>query len=80
MRHESLSVVIAIAPERRRAGTSGREGYQSPRPHKLTPEQCTAIRCATAGGRSLRRLAAEYDVSYETIRAVLSERDRKIAA
>jgi hypothetical protein len=67
------TVVIATAPERSPAGVSGREGYQRPRPHKLTTEQLDAIRSEANSGRSLRNLAAAHGVSHETIRAVLRE-------
>jgi DNA-binding NarL/FixJ family response regulator len=40
------------------------------RPRKLTPEQEATIR-DLAATKSLRALAAEYDVSHETIRAVV---------
>ncbi len=43
------------------------------RPRKLTPGQEAALR-ALAGTKSLRVLAAEFGVSYETVRAVLRER------
>lgn len=70
MRQDSATVAIAIAPERRRAGLSGREARQMPRPRKLTPEQEDAIRAAAAD-RPLRELADKYGVSHETIRTVL---------
>ncbi|CAA9568301.1 MAG: hypothetical protein AVDCRST_MAG49-3313 [uncultured Thermomicrobiales bacterium] len=43
------------------------------RPGKLTPAQQATIR-ALAGTRSLRSLAADFGVSHETVRAVLSRR------
>jgi hypothetical protein len=60
-----------MPPARRRVGRSRRDAYQAPRRRKLSPEQRAAIR-AQAGNRSLRELAAEFGVSHETVRAVLS--------
>jgi hypothetical protein len=42
----------------------------SSRRRKLAPEQEAAIR-ASAGDRNLRSLAAEFDVSHETVRVIL---------
>ena len=67
------TVVIATAPERQPSGKSGREGYQRPRPRKLTAEEQTAVRGAARRGCSLRTLARAYRVSHETIRAVLCQ-------
>jgi hypothetical protein len=63
-------VVIAEAPPRRVGGRSGRAPYHPPRPRKLSPEQEAAIH-ANAGNRTLRELAAEFEVSHETVRAIL---------
>jgi hypothetical protein len=68
------TVVIAAAPERSPAGVSGREGYQRPRPRKLTNMERDAVRLEADKGRALRSLAAEFGVSHETIRAVLRDR------
>jgi hypothetical protein len=68
------TVVIAKAPERSPVGKSGREGYQQPRPRKLTIEDREALRSAATTGRSLRSLAGAFGVSHETIRAVLLDR------
>ena len=65
------TVVIATAPDRRPTGQSGREGYQHPRPRKLTVEEREAVRLETIARCSLRNLAAAYGVSHETIRAAL---------
>jgi CRISPR/Cas system-associated protein Csx1 len=62
-----------MAPERRLAEVSRREGYQRPRPHKHTVEERDAIRSEANSWRSLRNLAAAYGVSHETIRSVLRE-------
>ena len=67
------TVVIAAAPERSPAAVSGREGYQRPRPHKLTIEERDAVHMEANSGCSLRTLAAAFGVSHETIRAVLRE-------
>jgi hypothetical protein len=72
---DAASVVIAEAPERNPAGKSGREGYQQPRARKLGEAERTAIRQAVTEGRSLRRLAAEYGVSHETIRVSASQQE-----
>jgi DNA-binding NarL/FixJ family response regulator len=65
------TVVIAAAPERRLAGVSGREGYQRPRPRKLTIRERNAVRLEADKGRSLRSLAADFGVSHETVRSVI---------
>jgi len=70
IRHDA-SVIIAMAPERHPAGTSGREGYQRPRARKLSAEERMAIRAEAQTGRSLRSLATGYGVSHESVRAVL---------
>src|SRR5688572_24331114 len=62
--------MIAAPPPRRVAGHSRRAVYQSPRSRKLTVDQEAAIR-ALAATRSLRSLAADFDVSHEAIRQVL---------
>ena len=67
------TVVIATAPERQSTGKLRREGYQLPRPRKLTIEERDAVRLDANSGRSLRNLAAAYGVSHETIRSVLRE-------
>lgn len=74
MRHDTGSIVIALAPERRAVGASGREACRVSRPCKLTAEQETELRRA-APGRSLRALAADFGVSHETVRTVLRGRD-----
>ena len=66
-------MVIVTAPDRRTVGVSGRESYQRPRPRKLTVEDRDAIRSEADSGRSLRSLAGAFDVSHETIRAVLRD-------
>ena len=68
------TVVIATAPDRRTVGVSGREGYQRPRPRKLTILERDAIRSEATSGRSLRSLAGAFGVSHETIRFVLRDR------
>lgn len=78
MRHNGTSVVIADAPERRRAGESGRESYQTPRPRKLTSEQEDELR-RIAHGRSLRELSAHFGVSHETIRKALNDGARALS-
>lgn len=71
MRHASPGVVvIADAPPRWAAGRSERAEYQVPRRRKLSAEQEAGIRI-DAGNRTLRKLATEFGVSHETIRAVL---------
>lgn len=72
MRHDTEPIIIALPPERRAVGKSGRESYQAPRPCKLTEEQEAELR-RMALGRSLRALAAEFGVSHETIRTMPRE-------
>jgi DNA-binding NarL/FixJ family response regulator len=66
------ALVIAPPATVRPTSAAPRERYHEPRSRKLTPTQCDAIRAA-AGGRSLRSLASEFNVSHETIRAALRE-------
>ena len=73
------AVVIAEAPPRRVSGRAKRAPYCGPRRHKLSPVQEAAIR-ANAGNRTLRELAAEFGVGYETIHAVLPGRGAARAA
>jgi Mor family transcriptional regulator len=75
-------VVIAASPERNPVGVSGREGYQRPRPRKLTVEERGTIRSDANSGRSLRSLAGAFSVSHETIRTVLRDRssDTRVVA
>ena len=67
-------VVVGWPPARRVVGASGRAPYLRRPPGRLTDEERRAIR-AGAASRSLRDLAAEFDVSHETVRAVLREPD-----
>ena len=67
------AVIIADPPERKKAGKSGRSTYQQPRRSRLSPEQIEAIH--RSPNRPLRELAAEYEVSHETIRAVRQSHD-----
>jgi hypothetical protein len=60
---------------RSKCGASARPRYRT-RTQKLTTDQDTTIR-ALAGTKSLRTLAADFDVSHETIRAVIRERHVK---
>ena len=61
---------IAPVPPRRMSGKFERASYQSPRQRKLTPDQEALIR-VEYGNRTLRELAAAFEVSHETIRTVL---------
>ena len=67
------ALLIANWPPLRVAGRSKRATYRSPRRRKLSAEQVEAIR-AEAGNRTLRELAAEFEVSHETIRKALRSR------
>lgn len=58
--------VIPLLPASRRAS----ERYVQ-RPTTIPPEQWTALQARHAAGVSLRELAREYGVSYETIRAIV---------
>jgi hypothetical protein len=62
--------LIAALPPLRVVGRSKRATYRSPRQRKLSADQVEAIR-AEAGNSTLRQLAAEFEVSHETIRTVL---------
>jgi len=64
------AMAFAKLPQRRPAGRSRRDAYHAPRARKLSPDQEAAVR-ADAGRRSLRELAAAFEVSDETVRAVL---------
>jgi len=64
------ALLIAVRPPFRVAGRSKRATYRSPRQRKLSPEQVERIR-AEAGNRTLRELAAEFEVSHETVRVAL---------
>lgn len=68
---------IADVPERRAVGRSRRAAPYEARPRKLSPARASELR-RVAAGRSLRDLAAEFEVSHETVRAVLRERDLAI--
>lgn len=63
-------VRTADPPERLSVGASGRAAYCRSRPRKLSPEQEAAI-VAQAGTRSLRDLAADYDISPELVRLIV---------
>jgi hypothetical protein len=67
------ALVIAIRPPLRVGGRSKRATYRSPRQRKLSAEQVEAIQ-ADAGNRTLRELAAEFGVSHETVRSIISDR------
>ena len=60
-----------LRPVRRRTPCGSGARY-SERSRRLPPEQESAIRALGATG-SLRSLAAEFGVGYETVRAVLNE-------
>lgn len=64
------ALILAYPPERRPVGTSRRDSYRTPRRRKLSAGLLAAIR-DLAPNRSLRELAAEFDVSHETVRAVV---------
>ncbi len=64
------AMVFAEPPQRPRVGGSRRDTCQAPRSRKLTLDQQAAIQ-ANAANRTLRELAAEFEVSHETVRAVL---------
>ena len=68
------AMAFAEVPDRRRVGSSQRDGYQLPRARILTADDEAVVR-SMAGERSLRDLAAEFGVSYETIRRVARVRD-----
>ena len=75
-RHDSAGtepIDIAPVPPRRLSGKSQRVSAQVPRVRKLTPDRIAAIR-AQAGSKSLRSLAADFQVSHETIRAVVRQK------
>ncbi len=64
-------ILFAQIPERHPCGRSGRDAYLQPRVRKLSPEQREAARVAVGLGRTLRQVAADFDVSHETVRSVL---------
>ena len=61
--------VVPRWPSRRHASSPVRYRVRA---RRLTPEQESAIR-TLSGSKSLRSLAADFDVSHETIRAVLRQ-------
>ena len=65
-------VVLALPPEDRRVGRSGRAPGRTPLPRRLTAEQRAEVRVAAARGRTLRDLAADYHVSHQTIANVVA--------
>jgi hypothetical protein len=70
LRHDGSSVVIATGWERRPDGKSQHEGYQHPRPRKLSSEEQAAVRRAAADGAYLCLLARELGMSHKTFRAI----------
>lgn len=70
LRHPDGYILLAEPPERRQVGRARRAATHVPRPRKLTVEQEATIR-ALATTRSLRSLAADFGVSYETNRTVV---------
>lgn len=62
---------IADAPPLRLVGASQRAASSTPRKRRLSNLDRVMICKAAATGYTLRELAAEYDVSYETIRQAL---------
>ena len=67
-------MLVALPPERRVVGRSGRAPYQRRCMGRLTEAEREAVRRLSAN-RTLRELAAEFGVSHETIRAVLHLRE-----
>jgi hypothetical protein len=65
------ALLIAVRPPLRVAGRSMRATYRSPRQRKLSSEQEAAIR-REASNHTLREIAADFGVSHETIRSVVS--------
>jgi hypothetical protein len=63
----------AGSPERHRVDRSRRDSYLKPHRRKLAPEKQAAIP-RQVGDRSLRELAGEFGVSFETTRSALRER------
>jgi hypothetical protein len=63
-----LAIPATVGP----TSATRHERYHEPRSRKLSAAQYDAIRIA-ADGRSLRRLAAQFGVSHETIRQVLHD-------
>lgn len=69
MRHGlQCTVVIATASDRHPTGTSRREAYHRPRAQTFIRAEAVIRRAV--GNRTLRKLAAGFGVSHETIRAV----------
>jgi hypothetical protein len=67
-------VVVAIPPERRTVGSSGRAPYSKQRPTRLSSEDRAMI-LARGKTATLRELADQFGVSHETIRSVLRSGD-----
>lgn len=68
MRRESLLCQL----KRRFVATSGRAPSSRERCQELSADERAEVR-ALASTRSLRSLAADFDVSYETVRRVLRD-------
>src|SRR5215211_5635498 len=73
------SVPIAEEPTRRRTGPSRRDACRTHRPTKLAEVERAAVILGAARGRSLRSLAADHGVSYETVRRVLRDAEATVA-
>jgi AcrR family transcriptional regulator len=69
-------VVIADPTVLRPTGRSGRAPSNPPRGRRLDAEGLRLIAFLAEQGRTLRDIAAEVGVSYETVRAVFRESDR----
>jgi len=72
------AMAFAEPPARRRAGRTGRDKYRVPRQRKLTHSEPEAIHIL-ASDQTLCELAADFDMSHETVRAVLRRLGRSSA-
>ncbi len=71
-------MLVGVPPERRTVGSSGRAPYARQRPRRLSEDERSAIR-SLADRKSLRSLAADFGVSYETVRRVIRDADAAVA-
>ena len=67
----TMGALVGLPPARRTVGVSGRAPYARHRAHRLSAHERSQIR-TLSGTKSLRSLTADFGVSHETIRAVLT--------
>jgi hypothetical protein len=71
-------VLFGLPPLRRTVGVSRRAPHAQQRPQFLSEDERSAIRLL-ADRKSLRSLAADFDVSHEMVRRVIRDADAAVA-